>query len=217
MRSILPVAALLLAATCLPNAAQAQATKPLAPGVYFLWSPPGPLTTTPDHPIGPNFNWVAQQTGRATAYGLTPPRLSTAGPDAPAARRAGRAEAPYLFGRMWYRLVTSDPDAPAPDLWSTGADHVAAGKPIALWLPNEGISTGDQVFVSVRMEPQHPVEAGAPPVYATTTNALPPGGFGSKVRVDLGALPAGEYRVTLEAWDPDAGLQSASTRKLVVR
>ena len=217
MRPTLPMAAFLLAATCLPNGVQAQATQPLAPGVYFMWSPPGPLTTTPDHPIGPNFDWVAQQTGRATVYGLTPPGPVSASAERPAARRMGRIEAPFLFGHLWYRLASSGPAARAPDLWAGGADYAAAGQPIALWLPNEGIAMGDNVFVSVRVDLAHPPAAETPPVYATTTGALPPGGFGSKVRVDLGALPAGEYRVTIEARDPGANLQSVSTRKLIVR
>ena len=221
MRSTLPVAALVLVATSLPNAVQAQATHPLPPGVYFLWSPPGPQTTTPENPVGPNFNWVAEQTGRPTVVGLSSPgqipSLLAAGPVRSATGRAALREAPFLFGRMWYRLVTSSPTAPAPDLWTSGTDYATAGRRIAMWIPNEGIDAGDQVFVSVRVDRSSPTRPGAAPVSASTTGALPPGGFGSKVHFDLDPLLAGEYRVTIEAWDPGSGLSRSSTRRLVVR
>ena len=220
MRSILPTAALLIAAS-LPKAMQAQATPPLQPGVYFLWSPPGPQTTTPANPVGPDFNWVAEQTGRPTVIGLSspgqPPSLLAAGPERTAAGRPIRLEAPFLFGRFWYRLVPSNENVRAPDLWTTGTDYADAGKPIALWLPNEGIAAGDEVFVRVQVDRSPATAAGTAPIYVKTSGPLPPGRFGSKVHFDLGPLPAGEYHVSLKAWDAGTGLQNTSARTLVVR
>lgn len=215
------MAACVLAAASLPHAARAQATQPLAPGVYFLWTPPGPQTTSPENPVGPNFNWVAQQTGRPTVIGLSspgqPPSLLAAGPVRSATGQAASREAPFLFGRMWYRLVVSNGSVRAPDLWTSGTDYAAAGQPIALWLPNEGITADDEVFVRVRVDRSLATAAGTAPIYVRTSGPLPPGRFGSKVRVDLGPLPAGEYHVALEAWDTRTGMQNTSARTLVVQ
>lgn len=204
-------------ATILPAAARAQANKPMAPGIYFLWSPPGPQTVTPDHPVGPNTNWIAEQTGRRTSWGLDLP--GPVDPEA-AVRHSGalrRPEAPYLLDRMWYRLAATRPGDRAPDLSAGGADQVPAGQPVTLWISNEGVTADDRVFVSVRVDLSGATEGNAKPIFSTTTAALPPGSYDSKLAVPLGPLPVGKYRVTIEAQDPVTGRSLASIRTLLVQ
>ena len=216
MRVTLTSLLVVAGAAILPAAAQAQANKPMAPGVYFLWSPPGPQTVTPDHPVGPNTDWIAQQTGRRTSWGLDLP-----GPMDPEAalKRTGpirRPEAPYLLDRMWYRLAATRPGDRAPDLSAGGADQVPAGEQVTLWVSNEEVTADDHVFVSVRVDPAGTTDRKAEPIFSTTTAALPPGSYDSKFAIPLEPLPVGKYRVTIEAQDPGTGRSLASIRTLLV-
>jgi hypothetical protein len=206
--------------TLIPATGLAQATKPLSPGVYFLWNPPTQQTTTVESPIGPNFDWVAEQTGRATSWGLPAPGRTDAQAELLrtriGARPPQRPEAPYLLTRMWYRLADTRPGDRAPDLWAAGTDRADAGVPLTLWVSNEGVLAGDQVFVSVRVDPAVGTGAGVTPTLTTVTGALPPGSYDSKFGIALGTLATGTYRVAVEAWDPSSGLRQASARTLIV-
>lgn len=210
-----------VAATLIPAAVLAQATRPMPPGIYFLWSPPTQQTTSAERPVGPDFDWVAEQTGRATSWSLPAPGRTDPQVEVMRTRIGAqlprRPEAPYLLTRLWYRIADTRPGDRAPDLWAAGTDRADAGRPLTLWVSNEGVTASDQVFVSVRVDPADRTGAGITLSRATVTGALPPGGYDSKLGIALGTLATGTYRVSIEAWDPTSGLRLASARRLVVR
>ncbi|MGB7211484.1 MAG: hypothetical protein WBC97_02550 [Gemmatimonadales bacterium] len=217
MRSSLPLAACIILAAA-PTVGHAQATKPLPPGVYFLWSPPGPRTVYVGQTL-PNFDWVAQQGGRSNSYGLAMPRAMDADAEVrdAAYRVADHPKTSAFLGQMWFRLAPTTSHPSAPDLHLSGNDYVVAGAPVTLWISNESVTADDPIFVSVKVDPASGLAGDTGPIYATTTGAVPPGGFGSRLQVGIPALPAGAYLVSIEARDVATGRRSTSTRTLIVQ
>lgn len=203
--ALIPLA---LFAAAAPAAAQ---QPPLKPGVYFIWSPPGPKTVTPDHPDLPNNDWVRDQShANENASRLTPGAGSTGGASASTRRPAG---APDL---SWIRIATARADGQAPDLHPAGTDIVRAGRTAVLWFGNEDVTAADSVFASVQVLPldvrdHDPVLSVAPAV------RIPTGTWGSKSGLVLGTLPAGRYIARIRMVDQVRGVARQVDRRVDAR
>ena len=207
MKNLALVSIPLIAATLLPAAATAQ--KPgLPPGVYFIWSPPGPNTTTPDHPYLPNTDYVRDQ----SHMNVNAARMPAAGDGArPAADNPTR-----VLNLTWCRIATAAEGATPPDLHQGGADIVKAGGTAELWFGNERVTKEDSAFVTASIF--RISESGETPVAVVQPAApVPPGRWGSKTALSLGTLPAGEYVVRIRIIDRALGLDDRLERRVEAR
>ncbi|HET7025243.1 MAG TPA: hypothetical protein VFI39_08580 [Gemmatimonadales bacterium] len=162
---------------------------------------------------------MAQQAGRSRSDGLP----MSSGMDAAtevsdaAYHRADRPRASAFLDPMWFRLASTLPAEQAPDLHLSGNDYATAGAPVTLWLSNESVTADDPIFLGIRVDAVPRPAGSAEPVYVTTTGAVAPGGYGSRIDIDLPALTAGTYLVSIEAREPATGRHHTSTRTLIVR
>jgi hypothetical protein len=191
------------------SAATAAAQKPnLPPGIYFVWTPPGPRTVTADHPNLPNNDWVRDQS-----------HANVRADQAPGA--AGAAQSAAGNGRgvpdlTWFRISTAAEDAAPPDLHRGGTDVVAAGRSAEVWFGNQDVTRSDSVFVSARIFRQEGPHR-SPVKEVTAREPLPAGSWGSKTALSLGTLPSGRYLIRIRAVDRARGLDARLERRVVAR
>lgn len=197
-------------------AASASAQKPgLPPGVYFLWTPPGPSTTTPDHPDLPNYDWVREQAGgNAEVHEHQYPDLNLG--------LMGEMFHRPLPGPRWLaispgvRFADHVDGASSPVLHLGATDRVTVGHPADLWFSTIGVTPDDSMEVEVRL---YATDRDTSEAVLTLTSQLPApkGGWPRQTRVALGRIPAGHYLARIFFTSEVYGLRAVATEKLVAR